>query len=165
MKAPTQTLAAALRQLANDIESPDGVANAAIAEAAERLEELTAQVERLDNSESILIEERDGLESVCDKLAGAIAEFFNVNFGEHTSANCPWRETMEYIQQQSLRQIQAEAGRAGYYNGFKDALIIDPPLPPATGTYATVDVFQYRIEQASRYAANQYAERVAKGKG
>ena len=40
MKTPTQTLAAALRQLANDIDSPDGVANAAISEAAERLEEL-----------------------------------------------------------------------------------------------------------------------------
>jgi hypothetical protein len=40
MKTNTQTLAAALRQLASDIDSPDGVANAAIAEAAERLEEL-----------------------------------------------------------------------------------------------------------------------------
>jgi hypothetical protein len=40
MKTPTQTLSAALRILANDIESPDGVANAAILEAADRLEEL-----------------------------------------------------------------------------------------------------------------------------
>jgi hypothetical protein len=40
MKTTTQTLAAALRQLENDIESTDGVANAAIAEAAERLDEL-----------------------------------------------------------------------------------------------------------------------------
>jgi hypothetical protein len=62
-----------------------------------------------------------------------------------------------------LRDIQADAGRAGYYNGFKDALVIDPPLPPATGTYATVDVFQYRVEQASRYAASQYAERIRQG--
>jgi hypothetical protein len=59
-----------------------------------------------------------------------------------------------------LAQVKAEAGRAGYYNGFKDALVIDPPLPPATGTYATVDVFQYRVEQASRYAAGEYAERI-----
>jgi hypothetical protein len=64
---------------------------------------------------------------------------------------------------QCLKQIQAEAGSAGYYNGFKDALIIEPPLPPATGTSATVDVFQYRIEQASRYAANQYANRIRQG--
>ena len=47
MKTLTQTLAAALRILSQDIESPDGVANAAIAEAAERLEELAAQVEML----------------------------------------------------------------------------------------------------------------------
>jgi hypothetical protein len=40
MKTQTQTLIKALRILANDIESPDGVANAAIAEAAERLDEL-----------------------------------------------------------------------------------------------------------------------------
>jgi hypothetical protein len=45
MKTNTQTLAAALRILANDIESPDGVANAAIAEATEWLDELMAQVD------------------------------------------------------------------------------------------------------------------------
>jgi hypothetical protein len=42
MKTPTQTLVAAMRQLAKDIESPDGVANAAILEAAERLEAIEA---------------------------------------------------------------------------------------------------------------------------
>lgn len=40
MKTNTETLIKALRILANDIESEDGVANAAIAEAAQRLEEL-----------------------------------------------------------------------------------------------------------------------------
>ncbi len=40
MRTDTAILASALRILANDIESPDGVANAAILEAAERLEEL-----------------------------------------------------------------------------------------------------------------------------
>lgn len=39
MKTSTKTLAAALRILAAEIQSPDGIANAAIAEAAERLEE------------------------------------------------------------------------------------------------------------------------------
>jgi hypothetical protein len=41
MKTDDQTLIAALRILARDIISSDGVANATIAEAAERLEELT----------------------------------------------------------------------------------------------------------------------------
>lgn len=39
MRSTTETLIAAMRILANDIESGDGVANAAIAEAGERLEE------------------------------------------------------------------------------------------------------------------------------
>ena len=39
-KTATPTLASAMRILARDIQSPDGVANAAIAEAAERLYEL-----------------------------------------------------------------------------------------------------------------------------
>ena len=40
MKTNTETLIKALRILANEIHSEDGVANAAIAEAAQRLEEL-----------------------------------------------------------------------------------------------------------------------------
>jgi hypothetical protein len=40
MRSSTPTLIAALRILANDIQSEDGVANAAIAEAADRLQEL-----------------------------------------------------------------------------------------------------------------------------
>lgn len=40
MKSSTETLIAALRVLANDIQSQDGIANAAIAEAADRMEEL-----------------------------------------------------------------------------------------------------------------------------
>lgn len=39
-RTPTPTLIAALRTLAAEIQSPDGVANAAIAEAADRLEEM-----------------------------------------------------------------------------------------------------------------------------
>jgi len=40
MKTDTQTLIAAMRLLAKDIETDDGVANAAIAEAADRLDEM-----------------------------------------------------------------------------------------------------------------------------
>jgi hypothetical protein len=43
-RSSTETLVAALRVLAAEIQSPDGVANAAIAEAADRLEELTAAI-------------------------------------------------------------------------------------------------------------------------
>lgn len=52
MRTSTQTLAAALDILAHDIQSDDGVANAAIAEAAARLREQDAMIidcqQRLD---------------------------------------------------------------------------------------------------------------------
>jgi hypothetical protein len=78
MKTQTQTLSAALRIFANDIESPDGIANAAILEAAVRLEELheaiTAAVygTKLDDCGN---RDEDGLlrfgspEKVCEALA------------------------------------------------------------------------------------------------
>jgi len=50
MKTSTETLAAALHILANDIQSVDGVANAAILEAALRLEEQGARIKRLEEA-------------------------------------------------------------------------------------------------------------------
>lgn len=49
MKTSTETLAKAMSVLAKEIQSPDGVANAAIAEAAERLLELAAQVDAAES--------------------------------------------------------------------------------------------------------------------
>ena len=43
MRTDTETLIAALRILSRDIESGDGVANAAIAEGADRIEELNKE--------------------------------------------------------------------------------------------------------------------------
>lgn len=48
MTTPTSTLIKALRILARDIQSDDGVANAAIAEAAERLEEQHERIGQLE---------------------------------------------------------------------------------------------------------------------
>ena len=47
MNTPTETLVSAMRALANDIQSEDGVANAAIQEAAQRLEEQQDRIKRL----------------------------------------------------------------------------------------------------------------------
>jgi hypothetical protein len=44
VRSSTTTLISALRILARDIKSEDGVANAAIAEAADRLEELNREI-------------------------------------------------------------------------------------------------------------------------
>lgn len=51
MKTDTKPLIAALRVLASDIESNDGVSNAAIAEAADRLEEMQSIRELLLSDE------------------------------------------------------------------------------------------------------------------
>lgn len=44
MRTETETIIGALRILAQDIQSGDGVANAAIAEAADRMEELCSEL-------------------------------------------------------------------------------------------------------------------------
>lgn len=54
MSAPrtsTPTLIAAMRALARDIDSPDGVANAAILEAAERMDEMRSLMINADFTE------------------------------------------------------------------------------------------------------------------
>ncbi len=47
-KTKTEILASAMDVLAREIQSGDGIANAAIAEAAERLRELDARVKELE---------------------------------------------------------------------------------------------------------------------
>ena len=50
MKTSTETLIKAMRILSSDIQSDDGVANAAIAEAAQRLEEQKDRIKRLEEA-------------------------------------------------------------------------------------------------------------------
>lgn len=128
--------------------------DAALAQNAE----LVAQVEATKSAYQNLcgaISDMDDCESDTDEMETAIGAVFHAMRNGYNS----FYATPAYC----LRDIQTEAGRAGYYQGFKDALVIEPPLPPSTGTSATIDVFAYRVEQASRYAANQYAERVKAG--
>ena len=46
-RSSTETLIAALRVLARDVQSDDGVANACLREAADRMEEMQRQLERI----------------------------------------------------------------------------------------------------------------------
>ena len=52
MRSSTETLIAAMRILAAEIQSPDGVANAAIREAAERLVELDGALDALRTADA-----------------------------------------------------------------------------------------------------------------
>ena len=49
MRTPIETLVKAIHILANDIQSDDGVANAAIYEAAQRLEEQKQRIKQLED--------------------------------------------------------------------------------------------------------------------
>ncbi len=49
MRTSTETLIAAMRILSQDIQSDDGVANAVIAEAAQRLEEQQEHIKKLES--------------------------------------------------------------------------------------------------------------------
>jgi cell division protein FtsB len=51
MRSSTETLIKAMRILATDIQSDDGVANAAIAEAAQRLEEQQQRIKKLESDD------------------------------------------------------------------------------------------------------------------
>ena len=53
-RAKTGTIIEAMRILAEDIQSEDGIANAAIREAADRLHEMNAETERLGRNIDML---------------------------------------------------------------------------------------------------------------
>lgn len=79
MRSSTETLVKALRILARDIQSDDGVANAAIAEAADRLAELEREnaalrddKERLDSGTILLIVHGERVHHVGVNLRDAI---------------------------------------------------------------------------------------------
>ena len=57
MRSSTETLIKAMRILSSDIQSDDGVANAAIAEAAQRLEEQQERIKRLEAAGDTAIHE------------------------------------------------------------------------------------------------------------
>ena len=54
MRTSTETLIAAMRILSSDIQSDDGVANAAVAEAAERLAEQHMRITQLEQENDSL---------------------------------------------------------------------------------------------------------------
>jgi hypothetical protein len=75
MKSSTETLIAAMRILARDIRSTDGVANAAIREAAERMEELQNVLKEIaqhtdpEDSDSYRADDREGCLDTIHHLA------------------------------------------------------------------------------------------------
>ena len=75
----TKTLIEAMHILANDIRSEDGVANAAIYEAADRLEELQNQHRKDDDEYAKLWQMYGNLEDERDRLREALKEIRSLN--------------------------------------------------------------------------------------
>lgn len=81
-KSTTETLVAAMRILARDIDG-DGVANAAIAEAADRLEEQQARIAELEARADHF---RDATKMITDRqLAGAVNELRDIAIKFHAA--------------------------------------------------------------------------------
>ena len=67
MNTPTEKLVMALRVLADEIQSDDGVANAAIHEAALRLEQQSEKIKRLYEG---ILKNNQEIEQTCGKVLG-----------------------------------------------------------------------------------------------
>ncbi len=67
MNTPTEKLVMALRVLATDIQSDDGVTNAALFEASLRLEQLSEKIKRLREG---LLKQNQNIEQTCGKTLG-----------------------------------------------------------------------------------------------
>ena len=106
MKSSTETLIKALQILAQEIESPDGVANQAIAEAAERLQELSNDV--LAKRVAELSAERDALAVKVEQLRIAYCDYCATGFDDALD------QAFEATPAQCLAEVKAQAGRDGY---------------------------------------------------
>jgi hypothetical protein len=97
-KSSTETLVAAMRVLARDIQSGDGVANAAIAEAADRLEELEKQAAIGRRAVEMLADTAEKVES----LVGWV--------GRNMDCGCT---PLELVKARALIKILRDAEQAG----------------------------------------------------
>ena len=53
-----------------------------------------------------LIDERDSLGDRLDSLADAVAAYFNIDIGEHSSMNDPWYNAFEFLRDNTARPPQ-----------------------------------------------------------
>ena len=91
MRTSTETLIAAMRILSQDIQSDDGVANAVIAEAGERLAEQHMRINRLED---------------CLETAWGIIS--NVSGGDWTLQKHEWQEAVVRWRDNQFRPIMKE---------------------------------------------------------
>jgi hypothetical protein len=74
-----------------------------------------------------------------------------------------WLKARKQSPQQHLAEIRADASVSGYYQGFKDGLVIECPRPDGTNTASPINYQQVAIENAARMRTSQYAAKVRQG--
>ena len=66
------------------------------------------------------LSERDHYHEVADKLANAIAAHFSIEIGEHSSANCPWDNALNAIEERTYSDVEALRKDAERYRWLRD---------------------------------------------
>lgn len=103
-KSSTDTLIAAMRILARDIQSGDGVANAAISEAADRLEEQQARIAELDAQAAIGRRAVEMLADTAEKVESLVGWV-----GRNMNCGCT---PLELVKARALIKIMRDAEQA-----------------------------------------------------
>ena len=108
-----------------------------------RLADFLKRLNKLDAWTTQLIEERDFWEGKASELADAVGEHFGIDFGEHTSANCPVQFAIDTLEEmpaqpadgvpedtvnrlqhllEGIENVRRNAGVDGYLWGYTNAM-------------------------------------------
>ena len=127
MRSDTQTLIEALKILARDIQSGDGVANACIYEAAERLIELSVRISNTEILLFILGYQGGTIHQLCDELSlvqtAAERKKFNLPSNQAALLNA------SYDDMQDLMRMAQRAQRSRLNREFLEAHKVKPLTP------------------------------------
>ena len=113
------------------------------------------------------LRERDRYHDVADRLAGAIAEYFGADIGEHSSANCPWDEAERVIEEAAPYQPTAQAAPASQVPDGKACHAILRGMAAHADEWAgglDHEPSEYEISEVClQYIANALAHKPASG--
>lgn len=143
-KSSTPVIIGALRELANTIQSNDGVANAAISEAADRLEELEAQCSFLLNEYSDICELVKFKSGEHDSLTNAVAIALD--------------EQKKYTALSAIDYLQSMI--SGVFCNDTKVVIFDTESPEIIISTNT-DELRYEIPTGSESETDQFIESLA----
>ena len=89
-----------------DYEDPLDEAVELLRQRREQLDECKAQLRREEISHDNTITRAERAEELADKLAYLVAVKFGSDFGEHSNANCPITNAIEYLQDNDFIMVR-----------------------------------------------------------